>query len=313
MVAGWFGDAIRPSLYGPDRASTLRRFVSANVQVHKLQKDAESEWKDAEGRRDIGLVYEVMREHTADQDNVVDRKSTATISAGESNISGMQTLRTFLIAIDIVNRYSPYTFSPEQSEIMDLLMQCVLKQMFSEAELMQSMQYLLDRFSIQALFEDLIIQMQRRGGKTTIVSIFIAIVLLCLANGNINCFSSGKRISQELKNVVRNVAMVLMAHSDRFRNCKVTRDSAEQLRVSSIHGSINIFNAFPKNKGTLLSPLPFPFWLVMVMMMLRPLFVGHVRVFHWIFWTGTSPHPPSLTPPPYTDSRTEIGWGCTLT
>lgn len=242
MVAtSWFCDAVsRPGC----------RFLSTASRAQKLAEETQKQWQETEGKRDIRMRFEFAEEDLRVAEAEADDAGGGT-QLGSSAVDGMQTFRTVISAVDAINKHSKYTFSVEQTNIMNLLIQCALKQIFSETELIQHLLFLLEYFNIRELFEDLIVQMARRQGKTTVVSCFIAVILCALLNGNTNCFSSGSRISQELKNVVLDVVTVIIEHCEGLRNCQVTRDTAEQIRVRSIHNTINIFNAYPCNERTL--------------------------------------------------------------
>lgn len=236
-----------------------------------MTEEARSLWMQREGMKDIRLVNEV---------NEMELQQGGGNASSKKFQDGMQTLRDVLASIEIVNEHV-YSLSPQQSEIMLLLVQCILKQIFTTEELIRHLPYLLEYFGISELFEDLIVQMRRRGGKTVVASCFVGIFIVCMPRGNTNVFSSSKRVSMEMKAVVVNVVEKLIKHGERFRGAKIIRSNEEQLIVQSIHGTLNILNVFPCNeKIGATVPLPPPLGE-------EPLSVPHSLSSH---------HPP--TPPP---------------
>ena len=209
-----------------------RTVVSMRCYAADIARKAESEWKADGGGESLLMAFESHQKRS----NVEDKK-----------VSGMRTLKDFLIAVDIVNEHA-YALSQQQSEIMMLNIQCVLKQMFSDDELIQHLMFLLDFFDIDELFQDLIVEMRRRGGKTIVLSCFIAIFIVVMPKGNTNVFSSGARISKAMKEVIRGVVLILMEKSERFSNSAILVDNQEQLVIRTMHGTQNILNVFPCNE-----------------------------------------------------------------
>lgn len=213
---------------GPDAndlVSTLRHSRETAEKSRLL-------WESRNGRREVRMRHEMFERE---------------FDGSAQQVDGMQTFRDFLAGIDIVNEHS-YAMSPEQSEILIMCLQAVLQQIFTQSELIKHLSFLLDFFGMDELFEDVIIQMRRRGGKTIVISCFIALFIVCMPEGNTNVFSSSARVSKAMKDVVRGVVEKLVVHGERFRGCRVVTDNKETLALRSVHGTTNIVNFFPSNE-----------------------------------------------------------------
>lgn len=238
-------------------ASRGGRFTSMQRRVRGLAEETRKEYHARAGKRDIRMAFEFgAAAIDAGQDQEAVTLGTGA-SANGSRTSGIETFRTLLSAIETINEYSPYTFSPQQMEIIKLILQCALKQIFSESELMSQLRYIIRFFDSIELFQDLIVEMARRQGKTTVLSCSIAMLLLSLQAANTNCFSSGSRVSSEMKKVVTDIIDVLIKYNGRFHHCGKLVNNKERLAVRSIHGTVNIFNGYPCNESTLSSPRPY--------------------------------------------------------
>lgn len=231
-------------LYSARRRQLGRQELVSTLQRSRNEAEgAKNMWMERYRRRDVRMVHE-MRARELD--------------GNARPADGMQTFRDFIAGIDLINEHS-YAMSPEQSEILLMCLQAILQQIFTQSELMQHLTFLLDYFGMDELFEDVIIQMRRRGGKTIVISCFIALFIVCMPKGNTNVFSSGSRVSKAMKDVVRGVVKKLVAHGERFRGCRVVTDNKETLQVTTVHGTLNTVNFFPSNEKIGASdPLPCP-------------------------------------------------------
>ena len=212
--------------------------------LHRSRDTAEAarlEWEKRDGRRDIRMLHEIRE---------------AELDLGTGRVDGMQIFRDMITSIDLVNEHS-YAFSSDQSEIIMMCMQAVLKQIFSPSELMRHLPFVLRYFGLNELFEDLIIQMRRRGGKTIVISCFIAVFAVCLPRANTNVFSTSARVSIAMKDVVRGVVLMLMKECERFRGYRIETDNKETLAIRTSYGTLNVINFFPSNpKIGATDPLP---------------------------------------------------------
>jgi hypothetical protein len=240
------------------------RFASFRQRLQKVSRDALQEWESGEGRRDIRLRSELDRPSArADSDDEEeDGAGAGVLNYGNDRdqrraFSGMQTFKHYQIGLDVVNAHC-YELSPDQSEIILLMLQCILGQIFTVEELVRHLRYLLNFFGLDELFEDLIIQMRRRGGKTIVTCCHIALCLLVLVRGNGVCFSTSMRVSEEIHNVVKDVLITVTQKSEKFRRCHILVCNREKIIVRSIHGTNNRFQAFPCNEkiGAVSPPPP---------------------------------------------------------
>lgn len=223
-MPGYLNRAARHE-YGKPLVSTLLRSRQSAEKERLL-------FESRNGRREVRMRHEMFERE---------------LDGSAQQADGMQTFRDFLAGIDIINEHS-FAMSPQQSEILMMCLQAVLQQVFTQGELIKHLSFLLDFFGMDELFEDVIIQMRRRGGKTIVISCFIALFIVCMPEGNTNVFSSSARVSTAMKDVVRGVVHKLVAHGERFRGCRIETDNKETLALRSVHGTLNIVNFFPSNE-----------------------------------------------------------------
>lgn len=162
------------------------------------------------------------------------------------HISGMRQLNMLMKALDSVKR-NMYALSPDQNTIVMLGIKAMITRIFPERELLQNLSFIMEYFDLEELFEDIIVQMRRRGGKTTTLSILLGIIPLCVQDGNSYVVASSLRVSLLARDVAHDVIKTLIRTEPEFQNATVkARD--KQLLVKTPYGTESIVMALPGNQ-----------------------------------------------------------------
>jgi hypothetical protein len=163
--------------------------------------------------------------------------------AGHS--TGRERLDSLLMAAQIVNE-NKFTFSERQVfMIYDTYFVASLQKIFGD-ELSANIDHILKTFNIVELFEDVLIMMKRRGGKTIGTAVYVACFAMTQLRGNINVFGKSKRVTKMMKEVVKEIYLELKA-SGRFEPTKILTDNDEQLSIQTKYGNVNTINFYPCN------------------------------------------------------------------
>lgn len=235
-----YGARLHQRIVGSERLRSKRyaRFGRHAAAARREAKSAREAYKRGPGVRDVNEVFETeLRDR-------VSHKST----------SGRRRLDDFFAALQIIND-SVFSLSEKQMEIIHCYLIAGLQQMFGD-ELLSELAYLLERFQLTELYEEVIVMMKRRGGKTVVTSVFIAIWLATQPVGNAMIFSNGARVSQLMKDHVRE-CVVAISRSQRFDGVKIGKpDNKEILTVITAYDSKNTGSFMPASVD--IRPLPSP-------------------------------------------------------
>lgn len=229
---------------GPTFGSCVAQecYVSQQAHVQKLVDDTFKSYSECEGTPDVRLAHEYGS------------------NADGLHTTGRQRLEDLFRALAFVNENVFELSERQTSIIVDNYMAASLQQIFGD-EIIAQIGYLLQRFKLDELFEEVIVMMRRRGGKTVATAAWVAIILATQPAGNTNVYGKSKRVSVMMKDLVEDIVMA-MQKSGQF-GIKIKDNNEETLSVITKYGTLNVGKFYPCNEDVrpsllfLLAPLFF--------------------------------------------------------
>jgi hypothetical protein len=235
-------------------AATLdpKRYVSYASHAQQLVDETSKAYADSEGCPNVRLAHE----YTTRDD-------------GATQSSGRQRLDDLFKALAFVNENCFSLSERQMSIIVDNYMAASLLQIFG-GDIVAELPYLLKRFKLRKLFEEVIVMMKRRGGKTVATAVWVAIFLCTQPTANTNIYGKSKRVSVMMKDLVKDLVIALW-RSGLFGIVRIVEDNEETLSVETKYGTINVGKFYPCNEevrffsSTVFCLFVFVFWAVSVM------------------------------------------------
>jgi len=209
-------------------------YVSQAAFVQQLVDDTHKAYAASEGCPDVRMAHEYAS-HT---DGL--------------HTTGRQRLEDLFRALAFVNENIFALSERQTSIIVDNYMAASLQQIFGE-EIIAEISYLLQRFKLDDLFEEVIVMMRRRGGKTVATAVWVAIILATQPAGNTNVYGKSKRVSVMMKDLVEDI-VTAMWKSGQFGIEKIKDNNEETLSVVTKYGTLNVGKFYPCNEDVRLLP-----------------------------------------------------------
>jgi hypothetical protein len=207
---------------------TADSYVSQTSHAQKLVDDTYASYMESEGCPDVRLAHEYGS------------------SADGLYTTGRQRLEDLFRALAFVNENVFELSERQTSIIVDNYMAASLQQIFG-SEIIAEIGYLLQRFKLDELFEEVIVMMRRRGGKTVATAAWVAIILCTQPAGNTNVYGKSKRVSVMMKDLVEDIVVALMK-SGQFGIVKIKDNNEETLSVVTKYGTLNVGKFYPCNE-----------------------------------------------------------------
>jgi hypothetical protein len=217
------------------------RYVSTHKKCESVYAEAHDIFDRTAGSYDIRMMHEYV------SDDVLMERGSNTQSSGLKGIhsSGRERLDNLLAAADIINERK-FSLSERQMTILhDTYFVASLQKVFGD-ELPANIDYIMKTFEIEELFEDVIIMMQRRGGKTVVTSAYVIAFAMTQLSGNINVYGKSKRVTKMMKELVKEIYFTLK-ESKRFEPTRIVEDNDERFSVETRYGTVNVCNFYPCN------------------------------------------------------------------
>lgn len=211
-------------------------YVSQVDFVQKLVDDTHKAYMDSEGCPDVRMAHEYGSR------------------AEGVHTKGRERLDDIFKALAYVNEHC-FTLSERQMAIIsDNYISASLMQIFGD-EIVSEIGYLLQKFKLEELFEEVIVMMRRRGGKTVATAAFIAIILTTQPYANTNVYGKSKRVSVMMKDLVYDIVIKLI-QSNQFGIERIKDNNEETLSVVTKYGTLNVGKFYPCNEDVpFLTPL----------------------------------------------------------
>lgn len=248
-----------------------KRYVTQVDFVQKLVDDTHKAYQDSEGCPDVRMAHEYGSR------------------AEGVHTKGRERLDDIFRMLAFVNEHC-FTLSERQMAIItENYMPASLMQIFGD-DLVSEIGYLLQKFKLDELFEEVIVMMRRRGGKTVATAAFIAIILSSQPDANSNIYGKSKRVSVMMKDLVSDIVIKLIA-SNQFGIQRIKDNNEETLSVVTKYGTLNVGKFYPCNEDVL--PPSLSFLLVFVVFLVK---CGMAPLFPWSFSEKFYSSPPSTLP-----------------
>ena len=229
MALTRFSDAFRP--HNESDTSSLT-YVTLAMSALSLAEEAERENELVEEMNDLCLLGDAVEADT--------------LLVSMQRVSGRRRLDDYFTALAIANRGS-FEMSERQTEILvDCYLVASLQRMFGD-ELVDEIDYVLERFKLRELFEEVIVMMKRRGGKTVVTATHAAIWIVTQPDANTNVYSKSRRVSNLIRKLIREIAITLI-ESGCFGDAEIVVDNEETLAIRTKYKTINYCNCYPCNE-----------------------------------------------------------------
>lgn len=203
-------------------------YVSQVNYAQRLVDDTYKAYQDSEGVPDVRMPHEY-----------------ASRSEGASS-SGRERLEDIFKMLAFVND-NIFTLSERQMAIIgENYVGASLLQIFGD-DIVAEISYLMKRFKLEELFEEIIVMMRRRGGKTVATAAFVAIILCSQPEANSNIYGKSKRVSVMMKDLVYDIVIKLI-QSNLFGIEKIEENNEETLSIVTKYGSLNVGKFYPCNE-----------------------------------------------------------------
>jgi hypothetical protein len=215
-----------PMLFGEQIAR--RDYVSYTSRAQKLVDNTRQDYANSEGCPDVRMAHEYANDPKV------------------AHSTGRERLEDIFRAVQFVND-DCFQFSERQMSIMlESYTAASLLQIFGE-DIVSELGYLLGRFKLNKLFEEIIVMLERRGGKTVVTAAFVAIMLCTQPQANTNVYGKSKRVSVMMKDLVHDI-VVAITRSGKFGVVKIVENNEETLSVLTKYGTVNVGKFYPCNE-----------------------------------------------------------------
>ncbi len=204
------------------------RYVSQTEYVQKLVDDTYKSYQDSEGCPDVRMAHEYGSR------------------AEGIHTKGRERLEDLFRALAYVNENCFELSERQMAIIRDNYISASLMQIFGD-EIISEIAYLLQLFKLEELFEEVIVMMRRRGGKTVATAAFIAIILSTQPDANTNVYGKSKRVSVMMKDLAGDIVIKLMK-SNLFGIERIKDNNEETLSVITKYGNLNVGKFYPCNE-----------------------------------------------------------------
>ena len=214
--------------------------LSYKSEAQREARDAQRAHERARGARIIPS-YEVL-------DEIFQH------SAGDASVTGRQLLKDYYAALHVVNQ-TMFQLSERQMKIVTVFLIAGLRKIFGD-EIISELDYLLERFDLQEIYEQIVVMMKRRGGKTVAAVTHIACWSVTQTCGNGIVLSTSERVSQMFREQV--VTVVKGVLSDPYFSAAYIGkpDRKEILTIVTKHGAVNSIRFYPDNPKIRIHLLP---------------------------------------------------------
>jgi len=219
------------------------RYLSCHSRIHLLSNKHYKDHLEAQQRATPVLLCDKDVFNMGDAGANVDEAHIGDSPSAAENCSGRDKLMAYRRALRIINEHK-FALSEQQLEIIDCYLQSSLQQMFGD-ELIAELPYLMEMFDLSEIYEEVIVMMKRRGGKTVVTAAHIAIMIVTQPRANSNIYSSSSRVSELLKSLVVDMVEVLIVHG--FNTAKISKNSGEVLFIDTPYGTRNEAYFYPCN------------------------------------------------------------------
>lgn len=161
-------------------------------------------------------------------------------------VSGMRQLSMLMAGLDAIKKHI-YRLSPDQNKIVMLGIKALITRIFPERELLQNLSFIMEYFDLEELYEDIIVQMRRRGGKTTALACLASLTVLCVESGNTYVAASAVRVALITRDMSHDILKSLISNDENFHTADV-RKHDKQLTVKTPYGTDSILLTLPGNQ-----------------------------------------------------------------
>lgn len=203
-------------------------YISQTVYAQKLVDETHKAYVESEGCPDVRLAHEYGS------------------GSDGAHTTGREKLEDLFRVFAFINE-NIFELSERQTAIIvDNYLAASLQQVFGQ-EIISQINYLLQKFKLDELFEEVIVMMRRRGGKTVATAAFVAAVLSVLFAGNTNVYGKSKRVSVMMKDLVEDI-VVALTKSGQFGIVRIKDNNEETLSVVTKYNTLNIGKFYPCNE-----------------------------------------------------------------
>lgn len=221
-----------------------RVYLSPVRHCHELSQTALDRHKLGAGSNNVRFTFEYLLDKLPDE-----KQSTGTgemnRTVGNVTTTGLQRLADFFRVLDFVNE-NAFALSPKQMEIVvDNYLVASLKLIFGP-DLLANVGYILHRFRIDELFEDVIIMMKRRGGKSVSTGVYLACMFTTQIDCNTNTFGVSKRVTKLMKDLTRRLVGRIIDSGVAGR-ISIGTDNAEGFSIKTKYGTEILAFFYPCN------------------------------------------------------------------
>jgi hypothetical protein len=217
-----------------------KQYVSPKKRCEAEYSEAYDVFQRTAGALDVRMKHEYLPEHILQESGYTEESTINGV-----RVSGRDKLDALLMAMEIINERK-FQLSERQMTILnDTYFVACLEKIFGD-ELTANIDYIMKKFNIDELFEDVFIMMQRRGGKTIVTAVFCGCFQMTQVSGNINVYGKSKRVTKMMKNIVKEIYYTLK-DSKKFEPSRVVEDNDERFAVETRFGTVNVCNFFPCN------------------------------------------------------------------
>ena len=216
------------------------KYVSTFRKCESVYATENDNFNRTAGSHDIRMAHEYISE-----DILLERVQSATAQMGGVKTTGRERLDDLLAAAEIINERKFQLSERQQKILYDAYFVASLQKVLGD-ELSANIDYIMKKFQIDELFEDVIIMMQRRGGKSVITAVYIACFQMTQISANCNIYGRSKRVTKMMKELVKEIHFVLK-DSKRFEPTSILEDNDERFSIQTRYGTVNVCNFYPCN------------------------------------------------------------------
>ena len=228
------------------------QYISTYKKCEGIYASEHANYNRTAGSFDIRMLHEYISE-----DVIQERAPGGSVQMNGVKSTGRERLDDLIAAAEIINERK-FQFSERQQKVLyDTYFVASLQKILGD-ELSANIDYVMKKFEFDELFEDVIIMMQRRGGKSVVTSSYISSFQISQVSANVNTYGRSKRVTKMLKELVKEQYFVLK-DSKRFEPTSIIEDNDERFSIQTRYGTINTCNFYPCNAEVHLYPFLFYF------------------------------------------------------
>jgi hypothetical protein len=217
-----------------------KKYLSPHKRCQTQYAEAADAHARTGGSHDIRMMHEYIPEAVE-----AERPYAEIANASGARMSARERFDLLFAALDIINERKFALSERQMIIVVDTYFVACLLKIFGD-ELIGNMDYIMKRINITALFQDVFVMLQRRGGKTIATSVFISCFTTTQISGNFNVFGKSQRITKMIKSLVKECYQELRQVSI-FCPTSIEEDNDERFSILTLHKSVNVNNFYPAN------------------------------------------------------------------